>query len=76
MIEEIVQKVIEAIKQDHHISTYFLVKTLGINHMTIYRILRSNLDLKKIQCKWVPKLLINFEMQKRVESCQSLLAMF
>ena len=76
MTEEIVQKVAEVVKQNRHISTHFLAKTLGISHMTIHRILRSNLGFKKIQCKWVPKLLSNFEMQKRVESCQSLLAMF
>ena len=61
------------IARDRQISVRRLAYKLGIPTATVYEIMSSHLDKKKVCTRLVPKFLTSIQHANRVDSCQELL---
>ena len=73
---EVITKIAQAVKNNPHISSTILANMMKISQRTVMRILRNDLELKKVSSKWVPKLLTKIEKEKRVTASRALLQQF
>ena len=71
---EMSEAVEQMIANDHRLSAKHLAATIGISKSSVLRILHEVLSMSKVCARWVPRLLTPEMKQRRVASCQELLA--
>ena len=71
---EFKKEIAQILEENPFLSTKKLSKLVGIHKNTIKRILIEELEMKKINFKWIPHLLSEKIKKKRVEVCRIILS--
>lgn len=68
-----VRKVKDMIYQDRRFTVRSLSSELGISKDTVHRILKEDIHISKVSARWVPRLLSDDQMAKRVSCSEEFL---
>ena len=69
-----VNRVQQELDQDQRVSVRKIVENTGFSQGTVHRILKKELKVRRISCKFVPKILTTEQRQQRVNICTENLA--
>lgn len=64
------------VSEDRRITVRELAATLDISVGSAFSILHDDLAMRRVSCRWIPRLLTPEQMQHRVSVCQDLLSRF
>ena len=64
------KKIMDIIEMDRQISVKELARILGFSDTKTRRILKKDLGLKKMMCKWVPHILTRDQKKERIKFCK------
>ena len=64
-----VTRVQQELDQDRRVSIRQIVENTGFSQGTVHRILKKELKVRQISCKFVPKILTGAQRQQRVDIC-------
>ena len=65
-----VNRIQAELDRDRRVSVRQLVENTGFSQGTVHRILKKELKVRRISCKFVPKILSTIQRQTRVDICQ------
>ncbi|XP_054720558.1 protein GVQW3-like [Uloborus diversus] len=68
-----VDRVRQLLKSDRRLSIRLIGDKLGLDHMTVFRIVTENLNMRKVCAKLVPKILTDEQNRQRVTACEEML---
>lgn len=71
--EENIKAVERIVMRDRQISIRRVAYELDISTTSVYEIMKSQLGMKKVSTRWVPKLLTPIQRANRVDCCEELL---
>lgn len=71
-----VERVLELIKENPKYSTRKLGEMLGIGKSSVQKILRDDLDMQRMNCRWTPKTLTQAQKDERVRCCRDVLSVW
>ena len=73
LMEDITEKIQLEIKKDPYFSSRSVAAILKVDHKTVSKILKAELNMVKVNVKWVPKILTDEQKIMRVEACKVML---
>ena len=76
IIKRTIDRVQKELDEDRRVSVRRIVENTGFSQGTVHRILRNHLKVRRLSCKFVPKILTGEQRQQRVQMCQQNLANF
>ena len=71
--EESIKAIERIVMRDRQISFCRVAYELDISSTSVYEMMNSQLDIKKVSTRWVPKLLTPIQRANRVDCCEELL---
>ena len=71
--DENIQLVRDVLTEDPTLSIRSISESLGISSSSIHRIIRKNLQMRKLCCRWVPHALTTAQKHARVTWCKRML---
>ncbi len=71
-----IDRVQQELDTDRRVSIWQIVENTGISQGTVHRILKNHLEVCRLSCKFVPKILTTEQRQQRVDLCTQNLATF
>lgn len=74
--DQFIAAVRQAIQWYPKISTRAISDNIGISHESVRKILSEDLDMKKMNCRWIPKILTEAEKRQRVSTSRSILSAY
>ena len=76
IVKRTIDQVQQELDEDRRISIRRIVENTGFSQGTVHRILREHLKVRRLSCKFVPKILTTEQCRQRVDMCQQNLANF
>ena len=73
---QIFQKNRELLKIDGRLTVREIANTIGISTGSVFTILKSKLNFKKICARWIPHILTKEQKNERLQKCQKLLKIY
>ena len=67
--EENVEKISQIVRKDRRLSVRMIAESVNIDKDTAWKILREDLNMKKVCAKMVPRVLTPEQKERRKESC-------
>ena len=71
-----ISKIRELLKIDGTLTVREIANTIGISTGSVFTILKSKLNFKKICARWIPHILTKEQKNERLQKCQKLLKMY
>ena len=71
-----ISKIRELLKIDGRLTVREIANTIGISTGSVFTILKSKLNFKKICARWIPHILTKEQKNERLQKCQKLLKMY
>ena len=71
--DENVERVRQKVQSDRRLTVRLMADELGMNSERVLRIIMTDLGLRKIYAKMVPRLLNEGQMERHVQVCQDIL---
>ncbi len=74
IVQRTIDRVQEELDTDRRVSIRRIVENTGFSQGTVYRILTKHLQVRRLSCKFVPKILTTEQRRQRVDLCTQNLA--
>lgn len=74
--QENVQKVHNLVLQDRRVTIRQIVEDTGLSYHVVHNILTTELNMKKLSARWVPRMLTDAHKQARKDICSRLLTWY
>lgn len=73
---ESVSAIQNLVESDRRMTVRYLAEQVGLSTERVRHILHECLLMRKVAARWVPKMLTNFDMQRRMETSEAILDQF